>query len=89
VPYQLVAVAAAFMGIVIGKYFTFYDALKVYVGEEFGPEAVAEMSALSSGAIQTFTENIGSMVSGFDALWIILAVGTAWGIPRPGGPEAE
>lgn len=86
-PYQLVAVAAAFLGIVIGKYFTFYDALKVYVGEEFGPEAVAEMSALSAGAIQAFTENIGSMMSGFDALWIILAVGTAWGIPREGAGE--
>jgi hypothetical protein len=32
--------------------------------------------------IYDFIEDIGSMVSGFDILWIILAVITAWRIPK-------
>jgi hypothetical protein len=88
-PIQLVAVASAVLGIAIGKYFTFYEALKEYTRAEFGPEAVAQMSLLAPGVVQAFRENIGAMLSGFDAIWIILAVGTAWGIPRVRSPEEE
>jgi hypothetical protein len=36
----------------------------------------------SEKVIQFFAENIGSMVGGFDILWVILAVITAWRIPK-------
>ena len=52
-------------------------------------EAVAQMSMLSPGTIQIFGESLSAMVSGFDALWIILAVGTAWGIPKAGQPKHD
>ncbi|UCC71566.1 MAG: hypothetical protein JSV86_14410 [Gemmatimonadota bacterium] len=81
-PLQLVAVTSAALGIFIGKYFTFYSALKMYVAEEYGAEAVTQMSMLSPGVVQIFGESVGAMMSGFDALWIILAVGTAWGVPK-------
>jgi hypothetical protein len=81
-PLQLVAVVSAALGIFIGKYFTFYSALKAYAAEEFGAEVVAQMSMLSPGVIQIFAESLGAMVSGFDALWVVLAVVTAWGIPK-------
>ncbi|UCC83717.1 MAG: hypothetical protein JSW46_01940 [Gemmatimonadota bacterium] len=81
-PLQLIAVTSAVLGVLIGKYFTFYSALKEYAAEEFGAEVVAQMSMLSPGVAQIFVESMGAMMSGFDALWVILAVGTAWGIPK-------
>jgi hypothetical protein len=86
-PLQLVAVTAAALGIFIGKYITFYAALTEYVAAEYGAEAVAQMSVLSPGVVLVFGESIGAMMSGFDALWILLAVGTAWGIPKVSVPE--
>ncbi len=81
-PLQLVAVAAAVLGILIGKYFTFYYAFREYVSEEMGAEAVAELSMFSAGVVQLFGTSLTMMVSGFDALWVFLAVATAWGIPK-------
>lgn len=43
----------------------------------------------SLSTVQFFGESAGAFFSGFDALWIILAVGTAWGIPRLQGAEPE
>lgn len=81
-PLQFVAVAAAVLGLLIGKYFTFFAALKQYMGAELGVEAVAEMSMFSVGVIQMFGANLTLLVNGFDMLWIFLAVATAWGIPK-------
>lgn len=81
-PLQLVAVAASVMGILIGKYFTFFYALKEYVGEEAGAGAVAELSMFSAGVVQLFGASLSMLISGFDALWLFLAVATAWGIPK-------
>jgi hypothetical protein len=86
-PLQLVAVFAAALGILVGKYFTFYSALKEYAAAELGAEVVSGMSMLSPGVIQIFGQSLGAMVSGYDALWLVLAVGTAWGIPRAVGPK--
>ncbi len=82
VPLQFVAVASAVLGIAVGKYLSFFYSLKNYVAEEYGAEAVAELSMFSAGVAQFFVESAGVFVSGFDALWILLAVGTAWGIPK-------
>jgi hypothetical protein len=81
-PLQLIAVSAAALGVFIGKYFTFYSTLKESAAEEFGAEVANQMSMLSPGVVQVFGDSLGAMVSGFDALWLILAVGSAWGIPR-------
>ena len=81
-PLQLVAVASAVLGILIGKYFTFFQALKEWVAEEQGAEVAAELTMISVSGFQFFLGNIGVMLSGFDAIWVLLAVGTAWGIPK-------
>ncbi len=91
-PLQLVAVSAAVLGMAIGKYITFYAALKEYIADEYGAQAVAQMSMLSPGAFQIFGASLADMVGGFDALWILLAVATAWGIPKarlPGGAGGD
>lgn len=84
-PLQIVAVAASVLGILIGKYMSFFDAVKGIVATERGAEAVESMSMFSMGMIQFFGENITSLASGFDALWIVLAVYTAWSIPKASG----
>lgn len=79
---QIVAVLASVLGMVIGKYGAFFHFLKEAVAEEYGAEAVAQMSLLSLGTMEFFFASIGSMLGGFDFLWILLAVSTAWGIPK-------
>ena len=84
-PLQIIAVVASVLGILIGKYVSFFDAVKGIVATERGAEAVETMSMFSMGMIQFFGENITTLASGFDALWIVLAVYTAWSIPKASG----
>jgi hypothetical protein len=81
---QVIAVIGSTLGIFIGKYFTFYFILREMVAEELGPEAVGQFSLLSLGTIRSFFANIGLMGSGFEVIWIILAMVAAWRIPRAG-----
>ena len=84
-PLQIIAVVASVLGIVIGKYMSFFDAVKGVVAEERGAEAVATLSMFSMEMVQFFGDNITTMASGFDLLWIGLAVYTAWSIPKASG----
>ncbi len=81
-PLQIVAVAASVLGILIGKYVAFYDIVKDVVAKESGAEAV---SMFSMNMVQFFEENLTTMARGFDALWIVLAIYTAWSIPKASG----
>lgn len=84
-PLQIIAVVASILGILIGKYMSFFDIVKGIVAEEKGAEAVETMSMFSMEMAQFFGQNLTTMASGFDALWIILAVYTAWSIPKASG----
>lgn len=81
-PLQAIAVLSSLLGILIGKYFTFFQYLKEAIAEEHSAEAASNISIFSQNVIQFFFEHIGSMLSGFDILWVILAVITAWRIPK-------
>lgn len=82
VPLQVIAVLAGLLGIVIGKYFTFFHFLKQAVASESGAEAASNITVFSMGVVQMFFKNISVMVSGYDLLWVLLAVATAWSIPK-------
>jgi hypothetical protein len=84
-PLQMIAIVASVLGIVIGKYVSFFEAVKGVVAEEKGAEAVAEMSMFSMDMVQFFGDNLTAMASGMDALWIVLAVYMAWSIPKASG----
>lgn len=84
-PMQVIAVISSVFGILVGKYFAFYYFLRQALLQEYGEEAIAEMGLTSMNTIQFFVESLGEMVSGYDALWVILAVITAWRIPRASG----
>jgi acyl carrier protein len=79
---QIIAVVSALVGIVVGKYITFYAILKDYVASEYGQAAAQQVSILSSELIDFFFESIGDLASPYDILWIILAIVAAWRIPR-------
>ena len=81
-PLQVIAVISSVLGIILGKYISFYHFLKLSVEEEHGVEAAKEVLILSAQVLQLFIENITLMVGGFDILWVVLAVYTAWRIPR-------
>jgi hypothetical protein len=80
-PLQVIAVLSSVLGIAVGKYVAFFHALREHVGAEYGAEAAADLSVFSAVAMSIFAENAGSLLSGFDLLWVVLAVVTAWRIP--------
>ncbi len=84
-PLQVIAVASSILGIAIGKYVTFFQVLKDYVADEYGAEATAELSMASIGVLQAFSESMAEILGGYDILWVVLAVVTAWSIPKSQG----
>lgn len=85
VPIQVIALISSVFGILIGKYFVFFHYLKQSVEKEYGSEAVSQLSMFSEAVIKYFGENIISMLNVFDILWVVLAIGTAWYIPKGSG----
>jgi len=79
---QIISVISSILGILIGKYFIFFHYLKDAIAKQYGREIASTISIFTKEVIYDFIEGIGSMVSGFDILWIILAVITAWRIPK-------
>ncbi len=82
VPFQIIAVASSLVGILIGKYLTFEHFLEAEILKSYGADAAAAISIFSGKVILFFFSNIGSMLNGYDALWVILAIVTAWKIPK-------
>lgn len=81
-PLQLMAVVSSILGIAIGKYISFYVALKGVVAEESGAEAAESLSPFSSEVFSFFQEVSSEIFSPFDLVWVGLAVFTAWRIPK-------
>ncbi len=81
-PFQLTAVLASILGIAVGKYAAFYMVVKKLVLEKHGAEIASKVTVLSPGAIVAFLHMLPKLISPFDLLWIVLAVMTAWRIPR-------
>jgi hypothetical protein len=85
-PLQIVAVVTSVLGIVIGKYGTAqYDYQQWLIEEGHGATVAAQYSLFSGDMMQVFAENLPNMMSGYDLLWVGLAVYTAWSIPKASG----
>jgi hypothetical protein len=79
---QVIAVVAALLGILLGKYLSY----AFVVQEEV--EAFGESIGLFSGDMFSFfREDLDVVFSLFDLLWVGLAVFTAWRIPQVDEPE--
>jgi len=84
-PLQVLAVVSSVLGILVGKYLTFFHVFKEMLEGQGNAEAAASLSVFSMGFIRFFFENLGNMAGGYDILWIVLAVWTAWSIPKSSG----
>ena len=84
-PLQIVAVISGILGILIGKYMIVHNIVTTVVGEDQGAAAAEAISLFSVDMASFFVTNIGSVASGFDLLWIALAVFTAWSISNASG----
>jgi hypothetical protein len=80
--YQAIAVVGSALGIVTGKYCQFFYLYKEAVASKRGPEIAAQITVNSAETVQALLNNLEIMVSGFDLLWVALAVLTAWSIPK-------
>ncbi len=89
VPFQIIAVLSSLLGITLGKYITFVHFLKAEVLKEYGADAASQVTLLSLRIFSVFLDNITSMLNGYDALWVVLAIVTAWRIPRGMGIKKQ
>jgi hypothetical protein len=78
---QVVAVLAAAMGILIGKYVTFVHALQVGFSKLM-PGEPQRFGYFASESFRLFRTNLGDVFSGWDLIWIGLAVISAWRIAQ-------
>jgi hypothetical protein len=85
VPLQLIAVGSSVLGILIGKYLTFYSYLRQAIAQEAGEAEANSISMLSGDVLRFFVENATTVLGPFDALWVLFALGSAWSIPKGSG----
>ncbi|MFA5794438.1 MAG: hypothetical protein WC980_05150 [Candidatus Brocadiia bacterium] len=87
---QVIASATSLLGILIGKYISFHHffrkGVETYLKENEANltapinELMSQFSLFSGKIISSFFANISNMVSGYDFLWIILAIWSAYKI---------
>ena len=82
ISFQVISVCSSIIGITIGKYIIFYDSVAKLFKEEYGAEAANDVSIFSIDLMRVFIENIGTTLGGLDIVWVILALITAWTIPK-------
>lgn len=88
-PLQIVAVATSVFGIAVGKYLTFYYFLREAVLTEYSEEELEGFSVISTEVMQYFIESAPELLSGYDILWVVFAVITAWRIPQGSGINVD
>lgn len=79
---QLVSVACAVLGLALGKYFTIVHAIKGMLSRG-GQELADSISYTSPETVGVFFQLLPEVVTPFDALWLLLALGVAWRLPKP------
>lgn len=88
-PYQLISVVIAALGILIGKYITIYHFFRLEVINQFGEASWNELgfSVLSGEYFQLFVEILPETFEILDIVFFGIAIYTAFGIPKA-RPEA-
>ncbi len=79
---QTVAVVTSVAGIGLGKYVLFTEILRRVVLERVGAESAARVTVLSAKVLGVFLQSLPQILSPYDGLWMVLAVLTAWRIPK-------
>jgi NADPH:quinone reductase-like Zn-dependent oxidoreductase len=69
-------------GIGLGKYVLLNAILRRVVLQRDGAEAAAHVPIVSAKLLGLFWHYLPRLLSPFDALWVVLAVLTAWRLPK-------
>jgi len=80
--FQLIAIAASIFGILIGKYYFLYLALKDMAVEDYGPTYAENIKIFSMDVLFTFIKYFSELFSFYDILFVGLAVYMAWRMLR-------
>jgi hypothetical protein len=80
---QAIAVVAALIGILLGKYLSY-----AFVIQEQADAAGVSIGLVSSEMFRFFREDLSKIFGLFDLLWVGLAVVTAWRVPQMVAAEA-
>jgi hypothetical protein len=83
--FQVVAVACALLGILLGKYLSFAWVLQEVAEQE--TQGAIEIPVLSMDTVDLFRDELGTVFDWIDLLWAGLAVYTAWRALQPQEPE--
>ena len=78
VPLQVAAVAAALIGILLGKYLGY-----AWAAEQALEPLGFEVDILTTGMVRAFRDDLEVVFGWFDLLWVGLAVFTAWRTTMP------
>ncbi|MFN2471528.1 MAG: hypothetical protein ABR583_11195 [Gaiellaceae bacterium] len=78
-PLQLLAVATALVGILVGKYLGFVWGLEAAFEEQDIP---VDVPIFSGDTVNAFNESRSEVFTWYDLLWVAFAVYTAFRIPR-------
>jgi hypothetical protein len=84
-PLQAIAIVAALLGIVVGKYLSYAWVLQEVADEQTG--GAVDISVFSRDTVDFFREDLGEVFGWIDLLWVALAVITAWRALAPEAPE--
>jgi hypothetical protein len=76
-PFQVVAVVLALLGIVLGKYLAF-----VWIGQDVLDKTGISLPVFSTDTVRLFWDGRSDIWGGWDLLWAGLAVVTAFRIPQ-------
>lgn len=79
---QTIAVVSSIFGFLLAKYGTFFYSLKQLFIQELGLASVLDMTMFSTAIVGIFLESLPSMLNPWIALWVMLAIVTAWIIPK-------
>ena len=86
-PLQVIAVASSLVGLLIGKYISFFYIFKDIVKDKYGEAVSSTMSIFSPVNIGIFFEGLfspqGFKDIFFEILWIVLAFWAAWAATKP------
>lgn len=84
-PFQVIAIVLALLGIVIGKYLGFAWVLQDVAEKATG--GAVSISIFSSDTINLFFDELDLVFGWIDLLWVGFAVYTAWRTLQPQAPE--
>jgi len=79
---QMIVASAAFIGVVVGKYYIFALLLKAAITDAFGAQAASAFTLFSSATYDFLKEDTGAVVGALNAVWLGVAMFIAWCIPQ-------